>query len=87
MRKYIKYTVIILLIILAIGLVGKAESTYTRTVTVVNIQDNEGVVKDYQGNYWSFVGEGYKINDQLTVVMTDNHTSTIADDEIIRVKS
>lgn len=87
MRKYIKYTVIILLIILAIGLVGRAESTYTRTVTVVNTQDNEVIVKDYQGNYWSFVGEGYKVNEQLTVVMTDNHTSTITDDEIIRVKS
>ena len=87
MRKYIKYTVIILLIILAIGLVGRAESTYARTVTVVNTQDNEVIVKDYQGNYWSFVGEGYKINEQLTVVMSDNHTSTISDDEIIRVKS
>ena len=87
MRKYIKYTVIILLIILAIGLVGKAESTYTRAVTVVNTQDNEVIVKDHQGNYWSFVGEGYKVNEQLTVEMTDNHTSIITDDEIIRVKS
>ena len=42
--------------------------------------------EDKQGNLWVFVADGYSINDDVTLIMNDNHTTKITDDKIIKVK-
>ena len=70
----------------AVALGQSYEAHYTREVTVVSVQDNQVTVEDNQGYLWSFIGEDYKKGQELTVVMYDNHTTKITDDEIIKVK-
>ena len=87
MKKTIITTLIIVLSVCFIGTIGMLESTYTREVTVVSVKDQEITVEDTQGYLWTFIGEGYEIDQEITVVMNDKHTSIITDDEILRVKS
>ena len=81
MKKFI----ILITIIIAIGFLNGIEHKYTRTVTVVDVQGQQVTVED-NNNYWSFNGEGYEIDQEIKVVMYDNHTSNITDDQIIKVK-
>ena len=70
----------------AVALCQSYEAHYTREVTVVSVQDNQVTVEDRQGRLWSFDGEGYEVDQEITVVMYDNHTSKITDDKIIKIK-
>ena len=85
-----KRTIIAILLTLTLFgavIVGQSiEAHYTREVVVVEVQDQEVTVEDRQGHRWSFFGDGYTVDQEITVVMYDNHTSIITDDEIVRVK-
>ena len=83
----IKRLIILTVILLFIGFIGHIETHYTREVVVVDIQGQEVTVEDKQGNLWSFKGTDYKIDQELVIVMYDNHTGTKYDDEIVKVKS
>ena len=65
---------------------GTIETTYTRNAIVVNVDNLEVTAEDKQGNLWVFVADGYSINDDVTLIMNDNHTTKITDDKIIKVK-
>lgn len=82
----IKRIVIVLVVITVIGLMGTIETTYTRDVVVTDVNCIEVTVEDRQGHRWSFFGDEYKVGQEITVVMNDNHTSTITDDRIVDVK-
>jgi hypothetical protein len=82
----IKRIVIVLTIITVIGLMGMLESTYTRDAVVTDVDCIEVTVEDSQGHRWSFIGDEYKVGQEITLVMNDNHTSIITDDRIIDVK-
>ena len=82
----IKKTIMVLTVIVIIGLIGTIETTYTRNAVVVNVDDLEITAEDKQGNLWVFVADGYSINDDVTLIMNDNHTTKITDDKIIKVK-
>ena len=81
----IKKILIVLVIVIVIGIIGNAESTYTRTATVTN--SNNGIVttKDNCGYSWEYKGSA-TVGDTVTLVMHDNHTSKITDDIIKGVK-
>ena len=78
---------IVLVVIMMLGVLGHYEHQYTRDVVVVDIQGQEVTVEDKQGNLWCFNGTDYTVDQKITVVMCDNYTSTIYDDEIVKVKS
>jgi hypothetical protein len=82
----IKRLLILIVILLFISFIGYAETHYTRAVVVVDIQGQEVTVEDKQGNLWSFNGTDYKVDQEITVVMYDNHTGTMYDDVIEEVK-
>jgi hypothetical protein len=65
---------------------GTIESTYTRDVIVTKVDCIEVTVQDKQGHHWSFYGDDYTVGQEITVVMNDQHTSSIYDDTIINVK-
>ena len=83
----IKRVLVLTVVLLFIGFIGYTEAHYTREVVVIDIQGQEVTVEDKQGNLWSFKGTDYKIDQELVIVMYDNHTGTIYDDEIVKVKS
>lgn len=85
-KKIILTTIIIMAFILVVSLFNTIESRYTRDVTVKKIEGIVVTVEDKQGYIWEFKGDSYKIGQHITVVMNDNHTSNICDDEIIGVK-
>jgi hypothetical protein len=66
----------------------EAECYYVREVEVVSFDsriDNVTTV-DTEGNIWCFYGEGYRIGDDLSLMMDSKGTSTILDDEVVKVK-
>lgn len=66
---------------------GYIDTHYTREATVVDVMSDEVVVIDEFGDEWSFIGNGYKVNDNVTLVIHNNTTmNTIADDKIIDIR-
>ena len=82
----IKRIPIVIIVIIVISLFVMIENTYTREVTVTEVQDQEVTVTDVSGNEFSFYGTDYTVDQEITVVMTTNNTDSITDDKIIDVK-
>ena len=81
----IKKVLIVLVIVMAIGIIGNMESTYTRQATVTNSKDNVVTVEDNCGCIWAYKGSA-TVGDTVTLVMHDSHTSKITDDIVKGVK-
>ena len=81
----IKKILIVLVIIMAIGIMGNIESTYTRTATITNSESGIVTAKDNCGYIWQYKGTA-TVGDSVTLVMNDNHTSKITDDIVKGVK-
>lgn len=84
--KQATITLLITLIgFLTLGVAGSYETAYTRQATIR--QSSGGIVQciDKQGHLWEYEGEGV-VGQQVTLIMNDNHTSTIADDTVKGVK-
>lgn len=75
----------VLSIILVIGLIWGAESTYTRQARVISIKDDIVQAEDKSGHIWEYKGSA-RIGDDITLVMYDNHTNKITDDIVKEVK-
>ena len=80
-----KKVLIALSIVLVLGLMWGAESTYTRTATITNSDNGIVTAKDKSGHIWQYKGTAI-IGDDVILIMNDNHTSTVTDDIIKRVK-
>lgn len=76
----------VLSIFLVFGIIGNLESTYKREGVVVSINHNTVTVQDAKGYQWDFEGTGYTLNQKVTMVMNDNHTSNIFDDIVKSIK-
>lgn len=65
------------------------EDVYSLTTVVIAVDyDNDCVYcQDFNGEVWCFSGcEDWAINDVCSMVMYDNHTPIISDDEIVSMK-
>ena len=86
-KEFISGMSIVGLIMGALLIGGYIDTHYTREATVVDVVSDEVVVIDEFGDEWSFIGNGYKVNDNVTLVIHNNTTmNTIADDKIIDIK-
>ena len=81
----VEQILIILSIILALGFMWGAESTYTRTATITNSESGMVTARDNCGYIWQYKGSA-TVGDNVTLVMYDNHTSKVTDDIVKGVK-
>lgn len=81
----IKKILVVLSIILLLGIIGKAESTYTREAIVTNSNSGIVTVEDNCGYIWEYEGSA-TVGECVTLIMSDNHTSKITDDIVEGVK-
>ena len=96
MKKSTAIVIIVLVAALVFGLCGvlmnqllNSADTYALTTKVVKLdRENDVVVcEDFNGNLWEFYGcEDWQIDDIASLLMNDNGTSTIYDDEIVNVR-
>ena len=82
----LKKIIIATVIIIGLLTLNYTEHHYTREVTVREVSNQEVTVEDKQGHLWTFIGDDYTVDQEITVVMYDNTTTKITDDEIVRVK-
>ena len=80
-----KKILIVLGVILVLGFMWGAESTYTRTATITNSESGIVTAEDNCGYIWQYKGSA-TVGDTVELVMYDNHTSKITDDIIKGVK-
>lgn len=62
------------------------ETRYTREAVVVSYRADAVVVQCETGHEWGFIGTGYELGEKVTLVMDNNHTMSVEDDRIIKVK-
>ena len=91
-----KFAIIVLVVVLVSTLCGvlmnqllNPANIYALTTKVVELdRENDIVVcEDFNGNLWEFYGcEDWQIDDVASLLMDDNGTSTIYDDEIVSAR-
>ena len=75
--------------LLVVGLIGGCESKYTRPVECTGYESAVYTFTDESGNNWEWeeeAGDNFKVGANYTLVMDDNHTASIYDDFIIKIK-
>ena len=80
-----KKLLIVLSIMSVLGLLWGTESTYTRKAVVINSTSDVVVCEDKSGNIWEYEGQAV-VGETVTLLMNDNHTSTISDDIVKGIK-
>lgn len=77
--------IIIAIAILIISSINSIDSTYKRQAIVIDSTAGIVTVRDNQGHIWEYKGTAVK-GDNVTLIMNDNHTTTIKDDIITEAK-
>lgn len=83
-----KVLCVILLVLLLLILTSPVRF-YALTTQVVEIDRDAGIVtvEDANGNLWEFEGvEDWEVGDCASMIMSDNGTDTIFDDEILDIR-
>lgn len=86
MKKILTIAFTASLFLCAVTIGQSLEAHYTRDVIVTKVKEQEITIQDKQGHQWLFNGKGYVEDQEITVIMYDNHTSNITDDKVVRVK-
>lgn len=73
----------LLLFLLLVGRVGYWETHYNRDATVVSVQGQLVTVEDRIGMLWDFYADGYKVGDEVRMLMDNNTTDNIITDDTI----
>jgi len=89
-KKIVEWLIAVAIVVglfLIFGRVGWWETHYTITGRVTAIEADKVVVTTNDGNVWSFIGDGYNVEDVVEVTMWTNGTDLNRyDDEIEAVK-
>lgn len=90
MKKVMYDTMVIVMLIVTIfggvTIARLINNNYTREGVVVAIHTSteEVIIVDTTGNEWCFYGVGYEEGDTVTMIMDNNNTDNIINDDIIK---
>lgn len=83
----LSFNVGILFTCIAVNSNSKKEYPQTMTIVQVDIATDTVTCEDATGNLWQFKGvEDWQVNDTVSMIMNDNGTEEIFDDEIVKIK-
>ena len=85
-RKYIFAGIVVALAIFLIGLLGKAETHYSRTGIVKSSENGIVIVEDTTGNLWEIESDDFAENETVEFVLFTNGTHDVADDVVESIK-
>jgi hypothetical protein len=86
-RNTVIATLVLLAFLWVVGRAGWYECHYWREAQVISVENQLVKVEDKAGYRWTFSGEGYRVGDEVEMLMFNNTTdSIISDDEIEEVK-
>lgn len=81
--RVIKNIVLVIVMVIIFCWCSWFEVHYTREATVTAVKGEEVIVVDTNGNEWSFIGDEFKVNDNVKLIMNTMHTeNNIYDDTI-----
>ena len=90
MKKVMYDTIItVMLIVVIFGgatIARLINNNYTRegVVVAIHASTEEVIIVDTTGNEWCFYGVGYEEGDTVTMIMDNNNTDNIINDDIIK---
>ena len=79
-------TLLFFAFVLCPGIAGRIESTYKMEGIVVEKEGEVVVFESNDGNLWEAEEASVRVGDKIIATMDDKHTTTIYDDEIIKIK-
>lgn len=68
------------------GIAGRIESTYKMEGIVIEKENDIITFENNDGDLWEAEDATIKVGDKIIVTMDNNNTTTIYDDEIIKIK-
>ena len=77
--------ILVFAFIICPGIAGRIESTYKLTGIVVEKNNDMIVFESEDGNLWETAAKNISIGDKVSAIMDDKHTTSIYDDEIIKI--
>ena len=90
MKKIMYNTMVTIMLIVTIfggaTIARLINNNYTREGVVVatHASNEEIIIVDLTGNEWCFYGVGYEEGDTVTMIMDNNNTDNIINDDIIK---
>ena len=90
MKKIMYNTMVTVMLIVTIfggaTIARLINNNYTREGVVVatHVSNEEVIIVDTTGNEWCFYGVGYEEGDTVTMIMDNNNTDNIINDDIIK---
>ena len=79
--------IITLAFLIIMGWAGYMESTYDASGVIVNETNNMLTIEDTKGHLWDYeIREYFHKGEKVKITLFDNHTHTIYDDEIVKIK-
>ena len=87
MKNLLIGILICVIVVGVFGFLGGVESTYSRKATVTEVEGGIVTVVDDSGLLWYYLDEGIdEVGDEVVLIMNDQHTNDVFDDEIQKVK-
>lgn len=89
MRKHVAVAVGFVVFMAVIGIIGGWESKYSKLATCTSSHDSIYTFTDNSGNEWEWErekGEIFTVGNVYRLIMDDNHSSSIHDDWIYKIK-
>lgn len=82
--KKIRIIIIAMVILMLCGWCSHYEHHYIRQAIVTDVECIVITVEDNSGHCWSFYGDDYKVDDEVTLYMYDSMTPNNIYDDVIK---
>lgn len=84
LKKWMQALLMAVVFILILGLCSIIETTYTQKATVIEVENNIILMEDKSGHVWEFEASEFSVGDEVELVMNNNHTDLILEDDKIK---